>query len=158
MVTAYIEALDPTDAREKLIKVLNFTGPDDILLADVVSEAHIDATKLNEIAAAKTTYARVNFKLLRSTFEKVEFAKESEFFNEFELELLNYLRDDDLSEIELKAAVDLVKKHYGLEDTKPKEVDEKPTPEVKPEKKETTVKKMPKRKGATTLLDFLGGE
>jgi len=117
LVTAYIEASSAEEAEEKLVNVLDFVGSEDLLLATVVSEANVDVANLSEAASKKTLFARVDYKPLRKTFETVQVAGESEFFTDFELQLLEHLRGS-LDDAELQAAVDVVREHFGLVEEK----------------------------------------
>jgi len=121
LVTAYIEASNAEEAEERLVEVLNFVGPEDLLLATVVSEASVDVANLSEVASKKALFARVDCKPLRKTFETVQVVGESEFFTDFELQLLEHLRGS-LDDAELQAAVDVVREHFGLVEEKEKEI------------------------------------
>jgi len=117
LVTAYIEASNAEEAEKRLIEVLDFVGPEDLLLAKVVSEASVDVANLSGVASKKALFARVDYKPLRKTFEAVKVAGESEFFTDFELQLLEHIRGS-LDDVELQAAVDVIRGHFGLAEEK----------------------------------------
>lgn len=124
LVTAYIQASNAEEAEKRLIEVLDFVGPEDLLLAKVVSEASVDVANLIKMASKKALFTKVDYKPLRKTFEAVKVAGESEFFTDLELRLLEHLRSN-LDDVELQAAVDIVREHFGLteENTEEKKED-----------------------------------
>ncbi len=113
LVNAYIEASNAGEAEERLLEVLKFAGSEDLFLASIVSEASVDIANLTEIASKSALFARLDYKPLRKTFERVRITAENEFFTDFELQLLEYLKGS-LDESELHAAVEAAKEHFGL--------------------------------------------
>lgn len=144
IVTAYIEASSGDEAEDKILEVLSRIDAEDIFLANITSKAHIDAARLNEIASNRARYARVNYKPFRTSFEEIKVKEESEFFTDFELQLLEYLRGG-LEESELQAVVQVVREHFGLIEREGAE-----------EKGDVEAERSEGEKAS--LLDFTGGE
>lgn len=147
-----VDAEKREEAERKFLEVLGRLKSSAIAVVKITCSEQIDSKKLLEVALSRVKHAEINFK--RREFEGIsKFVSENEFFNDFEMKLLELLREED--EANLRLAMNLVKEHFSIDEAKPadresKKIEEKVEPpgEKKEERREG-------RKKVKTLLDFL---
>lgn len=141
-----IDAEKRMEVERKFLEVLNKLKSSAIAVAKITCSEQIDSRKLSELALTRLRHVEINFK--RKEFERIStFVKENEFFNDFEMRLLEILREE---EIDLKSAMDLIKEHFSIEHASSK-VEDKEGAKILEEKKE----EREIRKKVRTLLDFI---
>jgi DNA repair exonuclease SbcCD nuclease subunit len=137
------------EVENKFLLALEGVKSSGIVIAKLFCRENLDSKKLSDYALKKAKYAEVSFKRKDVEMIPVEAKPEKEFFSDFELKLLEILREDE--EPNIKAALDMILEHYGV--SRPKS-EVKPPVEVKePEKAPEKVEKMEKK--FKTLLDFI---
>lgn len=103
------------ELEKKFLSALECVKESGIVIAKLYCNENLDSKRLSDLALKKARYAEISFK--RRIAEEIAEAKpEREFFSDFELKLLEMLKEED--EISLKNALELVKEHYGLQDKK----------------------------------------
>lgn len=144
----------------KFLSVLEIVKRDGILIAKLLCGESMDPRNLNDLALKRVKHAEISFR--RKDLGEIPEAKpEREFFTDFEIRLLEILKDDD--EMSLRSAIELVKEYYGLIErakmvSSDFELEKKTTEEsIKKELKITPEKKFEDRKEKRfkTLLDFV---
>lgn len=138
-----IDAQKREEAEKKFIDVLSTLKNTGIGVVKIICEENVDTKKLSELALKHLKHVEISFKK-KYVEEIVKMKPEKEFFSDFELKLLEVLKDEELS---LNMALDLIKEHYGLEKQKMEE-------KVETLKKEDEIKEKKERK-FRTLLDFI---
>ncbi len=128
-----IEAEDLKELERRFTEVLKGVNREGILIAKLKCPHSPDLKKLSEMAQKNAKYAELRFERVVEKIEEVVIQSESEFFTDFELKLLELLKDD------IDEVYDFVKEHFELEGRR--------------EEEKTVTEKKPK-----TLLDFFGGE
>ncbi|MEM2802440.1 MAG: exonuclease SbcCD subunit D [Archaeoglobaceae archaeon] len=139
-----IDAQKRSEAEKKFIDVLGNLKNTGIGVVKIICEENVDTTKLTELALKSLKHVEISFKR-RYIEEIVTMKPEKEFFSDFEMKLLEVLRDEELS---LNAALELIKEYYGLEKEKKEEK------VVETLKGETEIKEKREKK-FRTLLDFI---
>jgi len=148
LYTAYVESSTAGDLKDKLLEILDKVDKEGILIAKLVCNTSVDVKNLSEIALKRLKYADIRFEMRRKEVVKTEILRENEFFNDFELELLEMLKDD--FEARRDEIIEFIKRYFNLTG---KKVDEKA--EIKSENQ----KKIPmKVKKGRTLFDFFEGD
>lgn len=163
LVSAKIRATNTEEAKTKLNEILDLLSSEDLLLAEIISDSGADIAYLNEMASKRTKFARISSKPSRDvSWRNAEVVEKSKFFDEFELELLEHLRDSSLDHKKLQLVVDLVEKHFGLEEKrgseKEKEESESKAIEdsrLKIESSKPKLQLTQEKKEKKTLLDYL---
>lgn len=150
------------DGRErlekKLLEALAHVKGEGIGIIKLSCNENVDQRRLSDLATKRIKYAEISFR--RKDFGEIPEAKpEKEFFTDFELKLLEILKEDD--ESSLKSAVELVKEYYGIKDQKKafKDVEGTvktvPREEIKLSRAQNVEEKERKEKKFKTLLDFI---
>ena len=138
--SVYIEASTKSEIERKLLEILRNVSNEAILIAKVVCEMVSDVKDLIDRVSKSVKYADLRFEFKRDIKTETKFVSEKDFFNDFELELLERLKGDfDDSLIEFV-------RNYFMSDT-----------ESKIKKEEKIVKTVERPKKPKTLLDFIGG-
>ncbi len=145
-----IEAQDLGELERKFREMLDMVDEEAILIAKLRCPSSPDIRKLNEMAQSRARYAEVRFERVVERIEEVSVQSEREFFTEFELKLLELLKEEVDAE-----AYDFVKEHFELESEKRKVEPEESEFE---ESRESEEAKRSVADGKVTLLDFFGGE
>ncbi|MCS7143928.1 MAG: exonuclease SbcCD subunit D [Archaeoglobaceae archaeon] len=144
----------------KFLSALEVVKKSGILIAKLLCGENVDPRKLNEIALKRVRYAEISFK--RKDLGEIPEAKpEREFFTDFELKLLEILKEDD--ELSLRSAIELLREYYGLTDqTKTAKVEIEDRKEIKEESRKEDLKITPEKRFEErkdrkfkTLLDFV---
>lgn len=134
------------------------------------SKESLEIRKFSELAASKTRYSEVRFERIFENVEEVKLKHENEFFNDFELKLLDLLKGDVDEDEVYKIILEHYSKHYSRNSCYPEHRSEHPEQHYterkeKAEVREKKVAEMKKQiekssskpvKSAKTLLDFLG--
>ncbi len=161
-----IEAEDLKELERKFMEVLKGVNREGILIAKLKCPHTPDLKKLSEVAQKNAKYAELRFERVVEKVEEVVIQSENEFFTDFELKLLELLKDD------VDEVYGFVKEHFELDGKKEEKAEEKTETESEPEpagtaeveteevetETEVKAKTEAKRKTAKTLLDFFGGE
>lgn len=133
------------DVERKFLEILNRLASSTIAVVKITCREPIDSKKILEIALKRLKHAEINFR--RKDVEEIaRVTSESEFFTEFEMRLLEMLKDED--EMSIRSAIEFIREHFstGSETRK----------EVSIEKKDVSVQeKGDFREKVKTLLDFL---
>ncbi len=136
------------EIERKFLSALENVKNTGIVIAKLLCGENLDSKKLSDYALKKARYAEVSFRR-KDVGVPVEAKPEKEFFSDFELKLLEILREED--ELNIKTALDMIFEHYGIAGPK---LEAKPLAEVKvSEKAPEKVEK--KEKKFKTLLDFV---
>ncbi len=96
----------------KFLSALELVKESGIVVAKLYCGENLDQKKFGDMALKRAKYAEVSFRR-RDIGEITEAKPEREFFTDFELKLLEILKEDD--EISLKSALKLVREHYSLD-------------------------------------------
>ncbi|MFN3384188.1 MAG: exonuclease SbcCD subunit D [Archaeoglobaceae archaeon] len=147
-----IDSEKKVDAEKKFLEVLNMLKSSAIAVVKITCSETIDSKKILEIALNRLKHAEINFKR-RGVEDVSRFMSENEFFNDFEMKLLELLRDG--GDMNIKSAIELVKEHFSIEsEVKSMEAKtiERKMEEVVQEKKE---ERKEVKKKVKTLLDFV---
>jgi exonuclease SbcD len=136
-----VDAEKKEEAEMKFLEILRNLNKSAIAVAKIACSENLDSKKLLEIALGNLKHAEISVK--RKGLEEIPvIIPERQFFNDFELKLLEILREEE--EHAIKTAIEMIKEHLGLEK---KEKGESTIEEVKEVREE-------KRK-RVTLFDFL---
>ena len=130
-----IEAEDLRELERKFTEILRVVNREGILIAKLRCPHSPDLKRLSEMAQKNAKYAELRFERVVEKVEEVVIQSENEFFTDFELKLLELLKDD------IDEVYDFVKEHFELERRKEEEKTE-----------------AERKARARTLLDFFGGE
>ncbi len=158
-----IVAEDAEEAERKLLSILDDANAEDIVVGKISCGQHLDVKRITDMCMKKVRYAEIRCELTSRKVERVEMKREDEFFDDFELKLLETLKNED----EVDLAIELIKKHFGLSEDesgggaiepeyKP-EPKPQPQPQPKAEKsgKSEKSEKSGKSGRGKTLLDFI---
>lgn len=138
----------------KFLSSLELVKDSGIIIAKLYCGETLDQKKLNDLALKKAKYAEISFR--RRDIEDIMQAKpEREFFSDFELKLLEILKEDE--ETSIKSAVELIKEHYAIAPVSKAEKVEKAPIVGEVMNTEKIEKKFEERKEKKfkTLLDFV---
>ncbi len=163
LISVNLRADSRDEMEKKFLKILDLINGDPVVIAKLSCTEEIDVKKFSGLLAKKAKYSEVRFERIREDIEKISVSSEQEFFNEFELKLLELLKED--SDIHRNTAYELIKEHFGLskvrriqdfEYGKAEESSvENNEKRSEGKKEEAKVKKEIKKK-KPTLLDFFG--
>ncbi len=136
-----VDAEKKEEAERKFLEILRNLNKLAIAVAKITCSENLDSKKLLEIALGNLKHAEISVR--RKGLEEIPvIIPERQFFNDFELKLLEILREEE--EHAIKTAIEMIKEHLGFGK---KEKEESTRGEVKEVGKE-------KRK-KVTLFDFL---
>ncbi len=163
LVSVNVRANSREEMERKFIKILDLIDGEPVVIAKLSCREEIDVKKFSSLLAKKAKYSEIRFDRIREDVEKVSISSEQEFFEEFELKLLELLKED--SDIHRNTAYELIKEHFGLakirriqdfEESEAKEskVEKSEVKEVEKEEEKPVKKEIKKKK--PTLLDFFG--
>lgn len=139
------------EVERKFLSALKFVNDSGIIVAKLYCGETLDQKKFYDLALKKAKYAEISFR--RIGIEEISQAKpEREFFSDFELKLLEILKEDD--ELSIKSAVELIKEHYAIAPVSKADKVEKAVVEEKTTKDEKKFEGK-KEKKFKTLLDFV---
>ncbi len=146
-----IDSEKKVEVEKKFLEVLHMIKSSAIAVVKIICSETIDSKKILEMALNRLKHAEINFK--RREVETIsKFVSENEFFNEFEMKLLEILREG--GDVNIKSAIELVKEHFSIEseakavEAKTIEGKEELVQERREERKEV-------KKRVKTLLDFV---
>ncbi|MEM3477579.1 MAG: exonuclease SbcCD subunit D [Archaeoglobaceae archaeon] len=144
-----IDAEKRMEAEKKFFEVLNKLNSSAIAVVKIMCSEHMDSKKILELALSRLRHAEINFK--RREIEEISrFVSENEFFSDFEMKLLDILREED--ETSIKSALDFIKERFSIDEVKREAQiagDKDRASEGKKEEKKEVGKKV------KTLLDFI---
>ncbi|MEM0352873.1 MAG: hypothetical protein QXM15_00060, partial [Archaeoglobaceae archaeon] len=144
-----IDAEKRMEAEKKFFEVLNKLNSSAIAVVKIMCSEHMDSKKILELALSRLRHAEINFK--RREIEEISrFVSENEFFSDFEMKLLEILREED--ETSIKSALDFIKERFSIDEVKREAQiagDKDRASEGKKEEKKEVGKKV------KTLLDFI---
>ncbi|MEM3390880.1 MAG: exonuclease SbcCD subunit D [Archaeoglobaceae archaeon] len=144
-----IDAEKRMEAEKKFFEVLNKLNSSAIAVVKIMCSEHMDSKKILEVALSRLRHAEINFK--RREIEEISrFVSENEFFSDFEMKLLEILREED--ETSIKSALDFIKERFSIDEVKREAQiagDKDRASEGKKEEKKEVGKKV------KTLLDFI---
>ncbi len=153
------------EVEKKTSELAKLAGTEDLVVLKILCREEIDVKKLTQLFSS-VKHLELRFERLREKQQEFkEIPAESQFFSEFELKLLEILREE--SDALRGSAIEIIKEHFGLEEFKSlKDFSEtekggaekgSEKVEVEKEKKETKkIEPVDKRRKPKTLLDFLG--
>ncbi len=157
LVSLNVEGLSKEEVEKKFVSALRLVPSESVLIARIKCGEDVDIRRLHEFASKSAKYAEIRFERIREEVKAMEVTSEHEFFDEFEMKLLELLKED--SDAYRSSAYDLIKEHFGLAEVRRLQdysVDEaeveKEAAVIEERKKEESGVKKPK-----TLLDFFGG-
>jgi DNA repair exonuclease SbcCD nuclease subunit len=136
-----VDAEKKEEAEMKFLEILRNLNKSAIAVAKIACSENLDSKKLLEIALGNLKHAEISLK--RKGLEEIHvIIPERQFFNDFELKLLEILREEE--EHAIKTAIEMIKEHLGLEKKEKGESTREEVKEVKEEKRKRV-----------TLFDFL---
>ncbi|MEM4575269.1 MAG: exonuclease SbcCD subunit D [Archaeoglobaceae archaeon] len=136
-----IDAERRDEAERKFLEAVRDMKNSSVAVVRISCSENVDSRKLLEMALKYIKHAEISFR--RKGVEKVTpIVSEKEFFSDFELKLLELLKEDD--ELSLKSAMELVREHFAISEIKE---EKKVVSEVNREER--------LRKRMKTLLDFI---
>ncbi len=153
LINILVEAERRDEAEAKLSRAMKLAGSEDVVVARVRCWDDVDVRRLNELTSA-ARHVELRFERVREESESFELVAESEFFSEFELKLIELLREE--SDALRSAAIDLIREHFGLAEVR-KLGDFKETAAKRETKEEERDVEIPKGRKPKTLFDFFGG-
>jgi len=152
------------ELERKFYEVLGKIKESSVAIFKLKSKNSIEVKRFSEAASGKAKYAEVRFERVMEGVEFVELKNEREFFTDFELKLLDLLKD----EVDEDEVYRFIIEHYFSEKKEEKsekkvevEAEEKEKEKEREKEKEKEEKekekKYEKRAKPRTLLDFLEG-
>jgi DNA repair exonuclease SbcCD nuclease subunit len=136
-----VDAEKKEEAEMKFLEILRNLNKSAIAVAKIACSENLDSKKLLEIALGNLKHAEISVK--RKGLEEIPvIIPERQFFNDFELKLLEILREEE--EHAIKTAIEMIKEHLGLEKKEKGESTREEVKEVREEKRKRV-----------TLFDFL---
>ncbi|NHW88590.1 MAG: exonuclease SbcCD subunit D [Archaeoglobales archaeon] len=137
-----LDAEKKEEAEMKFLEILRNLNKSAIAVAKIACSENLDSKKLLEIALGNLKHAEISVK--RKGLEEIPvIIPERQFFNDFELKLLEILREEE--EHAIKTAIEMIKEHLGFEKKeKGESTREEEVKEVREEKRKRV-----------TLFDFL---
>ncbi|MDI9645583.1 MAG: exonuclease SbcCD subunit D [Archaeoglobales archaeon] len=154
-----------SEVEKKTSELAKFAENEDLVVLKILCREEIDVKKLTQLFSS-VKHLELRFERLREKKQEFkEIPAENQFFNEFELKLLEILREE--SEALRGSAIEIIKEHFGLGEFKSlkdfseieKSGAEKGSEKVEVEKEKKETKKIDSvdgKKKPKTLLDFLG--
>lgn len=137
----------------KFLSALELVKESGIVVAKLYCGENVDQKKFSDMALERAKYAEISFRR-KDIGEIVEAKPEREFFTDFELKLLEILKEDD--EISIKSALKLVREHYSLDVRKDEMDREAGKAEGEPLQEKVPEKKVEEKgRKLKTLLDFV---
>jgi len=119
LILANVSAIDQKDAERKIVEILSDIDNESILILKVFCERSIRFEDIMRLAERKVKHVKINFEKI-SKDETVKIVNPNEFFTDFELGLLEYLRRKDFEDI-MNIALSFIEKEFDLGDVrKPK--------------------------------------
>ncbi len=138
LIRVEIEAENGDEAESKFQQAMKYSNEECVLITKIACKENIDVKKLHEIASRNAKYAEVRFELIREEPEEVKVLLEHEFFDDFELKLLELLKED--IDMYKSSAYELIKEQFGI--SKVKRIEDYEAEDREARKK--------------TLLDYIG--
>ncbi|TDA25365.1 MAG: exonuclease SbcCD subunit D [Archaeoglobi archaeon] len=136
-----VDAEKKEEAEMKFLEILRNLNKSAIAVAKIACSENLDSKKLLEIALGNLKHAEISVK--RKGLEEIPvIIPERQFFNDFELKLLEILREEE--EHAIKTAIEMIKEHLGFEKKEKGESTREEVKEVREEKRKRV-----------TLFDFL---
>lgn len=143
-----IDSEKRSEVEKKFLEIIKDLKSSGIAVMKITSAESIDSKKLLEIALKHIKHAEINFR--RKEVEEIaNFETEREFFTDFEVKLLEILKEED--ETNIRSAIELIKEYFSIGDkakvTKATFSENKEDRKMKEDRKEA--------KSFKTLLDFI---
>jgi len=151
LISANILARDQRDAVEKVKEIMDYFNPESILILRIFSESVIDLEELIRIVERRVKHVKIGLERI-SKEREIKIEKPNEFFTEFELNLLEFLKRPDFDNF-INTVVGLIEREFKLKDFKVLD-DFKVKSDSQAVKEE---KKKAVRKFRRTLFDFVEG-
>jgi DNA repair exonuclease SbcCD nuclease subunit len=96
----------------KLNEVLETMSKEDMLIGKIKCSESVDIKRLTDSVLKRVKYAEIKCEVVKKEVEKVELKREDEFFSEFELKLLEFLKEDD--DMLRGSDIEMIKTYFGL--------------------------------------------
>jgi len=145
LISANISAKDQRDAVEKVKEILDYLNPESILILRIFSGSVVDLEDLVRIVERRVRHVKVSLERI-SKEREVRIEKPNEFFTEFELSLLEFLKRPDFDNF-INTVIGLIEREFKLKDFKV--LDDFEVKSVGVEREERS------RKVRRTLFDFV---
>lgn len=154
LVSVNMFAKDHRDAVERLREIFEFLNKESLLVLRIYSEGVINIEEVRSIVENRVKSVNVSFEKISKKEEVRRLEKLNEVFDEFELNLLEYLKRRDFEDI-IDTVTGFVEREFGLRDFKS-------LADYESEKKEEVIEKGKEdersvKRSRRTLFDFLEG-
>ncbi|ADB57135.1 DNA repair exonuclease [Archaeoglobus profundus] len=158
LISANISAKDQRDAVNRVKEILDYLNSESILILRIFSESVIDLEDLVKIVERRVRHVKISLERI-SKEREIKIERPSEFFTEFELSLLEFLKRPDFDNF-INTVIGLIEKEFKLRDFKVLDdfkvksvgVENEDKKEDKKDEKKKLV-----RKNRRTLFDFVEG-
>lgn len=148
LVNIKISARKYSDVEKKTFEVVKLLKDEDLVVVKFLSEEELNFKRLADVLS-KVKHFEVRFEKLKKDLEYVGVPKEEKFFTDFELKILEALKD--FNEVGTLSAIEIIKSYFGLSETKKLDEVKDVTQPADLKQKKEVVKKVKR-----TLLDYLG--
>jgi len=153
-----IEGNSHSEVERKFLEVLGRINEGGIAVFKLRSKEGLEIKKFSELVAGKTKYSEFRLERIFEDVEEVKLKNESEFFNEFELKLLDLLKDEVNEDEVYRIIMDHYKHYSRYSEPYPHSKKAENGEKRKRDDIEEIMAKAENRRKPKTLLDFLGVE